>query len=371
MRNTVVDIGWVRTQGVKLFAFLDYNQPRVYGDFLKNFKELQAYVATKAAPSAGNTLVKIFGTADAAVSSLTSSAISTGLAGTAADTLDRSNYAKYANAGVSNFYLRNFPQFNQFWVGGNYGKLWYNSLQMSVRRTMGSLRMTANYTYSKSMDTISVDGNGTTSTIDNFNLNQFKARGDADRPHAFNLSGVYTLPFGKGQRWLSSAPYAVNALLGGWDIGALVLAQSGSVLTPTSGRRTGPSGSNTWINYSGDRNIGSVEKKGNGVWYWTPDQIATLTAATSFPGAGEFGTSGRNTFRGPKFVNFDFSIVKRFPMPWSEKHNVTFRAEMYNAFNHANFGSPSVSISTPATFGKIGSTINSARIMQLALRYDF
>jgi hypothetical protein len=48
---------------------------------------------------------------------------------------------------------------------------------------------------------------------------------------------------------------------------------------------------------------------------------------------------------------------------------------MYNAFNHPNFGSPGVSIATPASVGKIGGTIgttnNGARAMQLALRYDF
>jgi hypothetical protein len=50
---------------------------------------------------------------------------------------------------------------------------------------------------------------------------------------------------------------------------------------------------------------------------------------------------------------------------------VTFRAEGYNLFNHANFGGLSVAPANPAKFGKLSSTVGNPRIFQLALRYDF
>jgi hypothetical protein len=133
----------------------------------------------------------------------------------------------------------------------------------------------------------------------------------------------------------------------------------------TSNRRTGPSTVNAFANYAGDRSIGSVDRQGGAVWYFAPEQ----RAAFSFPSFGETGTSGRNGFRGPSFFNIDFSLVKNFGLPW-EGHRVQFRAEMYNAFNTANFAVPGVNIALQ-TFGRISATVGEARVMQMALRYDF
>jgi hypothetical protein len=370
LKNTIVDVGYVRTQGHALFAWRDMNQPRIYGDFLTSFQELQAFQASGRAPSANNTLVRLFGTPATAVTRLGATTLSQNLAGSAADTVDRTFFATMATAGVSEYYFRNFPQYNQFIYGDAIGRLWYDSLQLSVRRTTGNLRTSMNYTLSKSIDNGSVDGNGFTAPIDNANLNLNRGRGDFDRPHSFNWTASYILPFGKGQRWMSSAPAVVNQVFGGWELGMLGLWQSGTVMTASSGRRTAPSSSNTWINYSGSRNIGALERRGDGVYFFTPSQVSELTASASFPLAGEIGTSGRNSFRGPRFFNTDLSLVKRFHMPW-ERHYVNFRAEIYNFFNNPNFGQPGFSIATPQTFGRISSTVGNARIWQMALRYDF
>jgi hypothetical protein len=369
-RNTVVDAGWVRTRGMGLFNWVDVNQPRVYGDFLTAFRELQAFSANPSAvPSANNSLVKIYGTPAAAVTGVGGATVlNQGLLGTAADNVDRTTgYPRYAAAGISNFYLRNYPQWNQLWLGDNVGRSWYDSFQFSVRRTAGALRVQANYTWSKNIDNISVDGNGFTNIIDNYNFNNFRGRSDVDRPHSFNSSIIYALPVGQNKFIGGGMPKWADKIVGGWEIGHLMLWQSGSVFTVSSTRRTGGANVNTWANYSGDRNIGSIERKGDGVYYWPTGTIS----AFSFPGAGEFGTSGRNTFRGPRFFNNDFSIVKRFGVPYLETHKITFRAELYNAFNNANFGLPGTSLLLPATFGKVSAIVGNARIAQMALRYDF
>ena len=67
-RNTVVEAGYVGTRGVKLFMQLNLNQPRIYEDFLGAFKQLQAYKKDKTPVPAGNTLVRIFGSPDTAIS---------------------------------------------------------------------------------------------------------------------------------------------------------------------------------------------------------------------------------------------------------------------------------------------------------------
>jgi len=371
LRNMVIDIGWVRTQGHSLFTWQDLNQPRTDGDFLNAYREIAAFQANpNAVVSPSNTLVRIFGSPANVIARLGATTFSQGLLGTAADTLDRSFYPQMQSAGVSDFYLRNFPQYNQFIYGDALGRLWYDSLQLGFRRTAGSLRVSANYTFSKSIDNGSVDGNGFTAPIDNRNLNLNRARGDFDRPHSLNWTTTYILPFGQGQRFGSNAPGWANQIIGGWELGVLGLWQSGTVMTLTSGRRTSASTAATWINYSGDRNIGSVDRRGNGVYFFTPEQVATFTATSSFPAAGEIGTSGRNAFRGPRFFNVDVSLVKRFPL-WWERHSVSFRAEAYNVFNNVNFGQPGTSIVTPATFGRIQGIVGNQRLMQLALRYDF
>jgi len=63
------------------------------------------------------------------------------------------------------------------------------------------------------------------------------------------------------------------------------------------------------------------------------------------------------------------SLVKRFKI--YEGHAVTFRAEGYNVLNNVNFANPSVSLTTPASFGRISGTTGNPRIYQMALRYDF
>lgn len=364
-RNTVVELGYVGSRGVKLFMNSDLNQQRIYGDFLTAFKELQAYQGNPNAPiSSGNTLVKIFGTPASAISSLGASNFQQGQVGTAATNLDRTYYSRYAAAGVSPYYLRNYPQYNQLILGGNHGRSYYNSMQVSVKRNMSSLQVSANYTWSKSIDNASAEGNGFTAPFDSYNLILNRGRSDWDRPHSFNSSITYVLPFGKGKRFGGNMPQWLDSAIGGWEFGNLIIWQSGSVYTVGSSRAT-TWGGTTWANYTGSRNIGSVVRKGDGVWFLTSDEAGRF----SFPGAGETGTAGRNTFRGPRFFTTDINIMKRFKI--TENHRVTFRAEGYNLFNNANFGGLNVSLTSPASFGKLSSIVGQPRIFQLALRYDF
>ncbi len=362
-RNTILEVGYVGSRGVKLFMNRDLNQTRINEDFLKSFKEIQAFQTAGAAPSASNTLVKIFGTPALVLSGLGASNFTQGRVGTAADNLDRTQYTKYAAAGVSPFYLRNFPQFNQVVYGNNDGRSYYNSLQLSVRRNVGALRTTVNYTFSKSVDNVSVDGNGFTNTIDNFNLKLNRGRSDVDRPHVFNMAASYTLPIGKGLKFGGNMPGWANSLVGGWDIGVLSNWQSGAPFTVSSQRAT-TAGQTTWADYTGDRNIGGVDRRGDGVFFYSADENKRFT----YPVAGEIGNSGRNSFRNPRYFNADASLIKRFKL--FETHAVTFRAEAYNVFNNVNFTGLSTNLDTPLTFGKFSST-TAARIMQLALRYDF
>ena len=70
--------------------------------------------------------------------------------------------------------------------------------------------------------------------------------------------------------------------------------------------------------------------------------------------------------RGPGLVNLDFNLAKDIPI--KERVSAQFRTEIFNAFNHSNFGVPGVQIG--AGFGQIVSA-SDARIIQFGLKILF
>jgi hypothetical protein len=58
------------------------------------------------------------------------------------------------------------------------------------------------------------------------------------------------------------------------------------------------------------------------------------------------GNSGRNSFIGPAYFSQDFALQKKFPFGKSDTRNLILRAEMFNAFNRANYYNPISELST-------------------------
>lgn len=397
IRNTLVDVSYVGNRGLKLYMHRDVNQPRVTADFLNDFRQLAAFSANNSiVVPASNVFVRLFGTATAAVTAAGATNLANGNLGTVIENLDRSstNFNKYAAAGLPDTYFRNYPQFNQVQLGTNDGRSYYDSLQISVRRTVGALKAGFNYTWSHALDNFggysttssTQDGNGYAPPIDNYDLRLMRGTADFDRRHSFNSNIAYTLPVGKGQKFGGSKGALFDSLLGGWDTGVLTTWQTGAPFTIFSQRASGSQAtssttynSNSWMNYSGPRG-GSIDRRADGVYFFSPDQVAQMTGPAAFPGVGELGTSGRNSFRNPRFFNMDASLVKKFRI--KENHAIAFRAEAYNVFNNPNFEFTSTNLPTSnniitnaPSFGKFSRTVGgqgtSARTMQVTLRYDF
>ncbi len=216
-------------------------------------------------------------------------------------------------------------------LGNNDGRSEYNSLQVRLQRQIGALRVLANYTWSKSLDNdlstaTGGEGNGFAAPLDSFNEALDRGRSNFDIPQAFTMTSQYTLPIGKGHMFGNNMPHWADTLFGGWDVGSLWIWESGSPFTVSSGRNTGPSTVNTWADYTGSRNIGSVVTTNNGigpgVYYFTPDQIAAFAE----PAAGTIGSSGRNTFRGPRFFNLDASLVEALRADGAQNPHVPRRS---------------------------------------------
>jgi hypothetical protein len=98
------------------------------------------------------------------------------------------------------------------------------------------------------------------------------------------------------------------------------------------------------------------------------------------PAPGTLGNVSRNELIGPDLRTTDLSFTKAVPVrALGRSANVQLRVEIFNLFNRANFGPPSlVAFSGTAaeeaplsSFGQIRSTITSARQMQLGVRFLF
>jgi hypothetical protein len=360
----LLEAGYTGTRGIDLFQYTNLNQTKTRGDFLQSYLELKAYRDEGTPVPESNTLFRIFGSPIAAFEALNAENFDSGEAGVAADELDLNYFGDYAAAGVSDFYIRNFPQFDRLLYGSNTAKSWFDSLQLGIRRSTNYLSFRAYYTWSKSLDTISADGNTYVNPSDSFEPQNDKAPSDFHRTHVLNTAWDYAIPFGRTRSTDSETHKVIDWMFGGWNLGSLLVWESGQRFSVYSGRQNLFSGVPSLANYDGSRDIGSVFNA-NGQLHWFNDE---QTLGFTHPEAGVTATSGRNSFVGPRYFNMDMVAHKNFY--FGEKRYVQFRAEAYNVFNNTHFGLPNNNIGS-SNFGVISSTKGSPRLLQVALRVQF
>jgi carboxypeptidase family protein len=204
----------------------------------------------------------------------------------------------------------------------------YNALWVSAsQRLMRGLQFNTSYTWSKSLDYNSFSTGGILGQ-DSYNLRGDRGLSDFDTRHRFVCSGIYELPF-SGNEWVE-----------GWQIAAIVQAQSGSPVNIVTSNSTVTGVANTLRpDVTGPvTTFGTVEK-----WFDTSPFVAVP----------RFGNLGRNVVIGPGFSNTDVSVIKNTRL--SERLRMQFRVEVFDLFNHANFGTPGTVVGTPS-FGQITST---------------
>ena len=265
-----------------------------------------------------------------------------------------------------------FGTINQVNSNGNSN---YNALWVTLNKHFShGLQFLTSYTYSKSLDYNSLS-TGETYIIQN----AYNPRGDYgpsefDVRHRFVVSGFYQLPFG------------ANRLVGGWEVGTVVQAQTGNPLNPTMSINPG-------VSLTVRPNVtGSIKTTGDPADWFGALGVAATPTTPAIPGffASEFsspcavgttgtchpGNLGRDSVTGPSFVNTDFSVIKNTKL--TEKVNLQFRGELFDVFNHPNFGNPGLTFSPASTtFGVINSTrfptgdFGSARQIQFALKLKF
>jgi hypothetical protein len=140
--------------------------------------------------------------------------------------------------------------------------------------------------------------------------------------------------------------------------------------TRPDSRVTLPDGSHTDYSYQGNTVTYDILNHLTQVSMPRGSNTQTRTFNYIDPATNQPGAFLRNALFGPHHFNADASLNKNFRI--TERLGAQFRAELFNAFNHVNFGQPNGQVDSP-TAGRITSlaTLSQMRRWQFGLRLAF
>jgi hypothetical protein len=225
----------------------------------------------------------------------------------------------------------------------------FDALQVNLAQTMkNGLTMNANYEWASAFDE--------ESGFYTWSHSVTHGRDSNVRDQQLTTYGSYDLPFGKGKKYMPDANHVTDAIVGGWQISDVSQWSGGLPFTLGynecgSNIVTGPCdpSQSQKIKTSLTKFVPS-QTSGTGSRTFYPKQVcslpndpATCTDAINntnlvSPGLDNFGNSGINTYRGPRFFGTDLGLTKAFTT-W-ENVAVKFRLDAFNAFNHITAGNP-------------------------------
>jgi outer membrane receptor protein involved in Fe transport len=220
------------------------------------------------------------------------------------------------------------------------GKSNYNSLQASLRITAWhGLTSITNFVWSRSLDNSS-DG-------EDFEPNAGQPQ-DSNNPQReygpsnFDLRRRFTWVFGYE---IPKMTGSMQRLRNGWGINSTVTLQSGQPFQFNYNGEDDFSGGGGGF----DRPdvVGPiVQNNGDPYHFINLSSFAipcNVTAATGFAsdcviGTRHYGDEGRDSLNGPDYRQWDLAIFKNTPI--TERVNVQLRADIFNIVNHPNFANP-------------------------------
>jgi len=249
----------------------------------------------------------------------------------------------------------------------------YHGFTLSARVQRKDLHLGAAYTYGRATDRSSTFSG--TQRPDAYGPDdQDEGSSDFDIRHKLAVSLNWNLP--------GPSAGAGKAILGGWQLSGVLLAQTGTPYTVFCGRSFVPVREggvivgNSGCDYNADGtnfDRPNVPSFGDSAGGSDDDFLNGIFAASDFPvpGLGQNGTLGRNTYRGPSYFNVDLALVKSIHVPFvtSKGADIQLRLESFNLFNTVNLFNPIGDLSNP-NFGKSTSALP-GRIVQFGLRFQF
>ncbi len=169
---------------------------------------------------------------------------------------------------------------------------------------------------------------------------------------------VWQLPFGRGQKLLSNAHPAAEAILGGWEFSGIWTWQSGLPVNIVASECSSCVMGGQRQQRADALSPSALDSPTAAMWFNT-DAFAQPNSP--------FGTAGRNTVYGPGILNWDISLMKNFQ--FSETKRLQFRVEFFNSFNQVNYDRPNSNVSS-SSFGRI-STAMDGRSIQFGLKFYY
>lgn len=256
--------------------------------------------------------------------------------------LSDANRLAFINGALTNTAdaFRPFLGYNVINYNERAGVSHYNSLQVGVEhRISHGLQVQASYTHSRNIsNTANQDTEAAFAPVQNaFDLRSEKAVANQDTPNSLSVNYIWEIPF------FSNTHGIERQIAYGWKVVGISTWRSGLPLNvcldaDIAGTATG----------GGSYECQRPDLAGNPTLPKSRRTLAQFINAAAFvePQLGSFGDAGRNVVRGPGINNWDLSLFKQFEFPWFGKHNgwtagetakLEFRAELFNAFNHAQY----------------------------------
>ncbi len=246
--------------------------------------------------------------------------------------------------------FRPYPQFGDISLIENNGYSWYHALQVRAeKRFSKGYTINVDYTWSKFMEA--------TSFLNSADAALYRSISQYDRPQRIAVTGVWSIPFGRGQRFGSNLPKAADWAIGQWQLNAFIAQQSGPPLAFGDVIFTGTNASQI--------NLHSDQRSVN-MWFNTSLFVRSPSAQL----ANDVRTFPKYfaNVRGPNQASWNVSLFKNFA--FTERVKLQFRAECYDVFNHPNFDAPNMT-ATGTNFGVITSQGSPSRQFQGALKLTF
>jgi hypothetical protein len=258
------------------------------------------------------------------------------------------------------------------------GESWYNAFILDIRKRFSAgFSVQSSYTLSKSEDTTQASTffsdatNGTTTAFPEYIPDYNRGLSDFDTRHAWVVNFTVDIPGtdalgGVFSRWQASGIWNMRS---GQPLTAFVQSnRSRSLWNPSLGPGIGQDRPSYAPGYGADSAVlGRVDQ-----WF--------NPSAFVLQPAGTFGNTGRGDFIGPNTRTLDVALSRRATFkPLGADGRLEFRIEAFNLLNRANFGPPaliafagSANDEAPlSTFGRITTTVTSARQIQLGLKLYF
>lgn len=243
---------------------------------------------------------------------------------------------------------------------------YYHALQAEwSKRMTHNINFQAAYTWSKAIDTTSEAsfvGTGD-SNINGPSAKLSRGLSRFHTPHRLTLFGTARSPFFDNDRGV------LGYLLGGWESSLVFKWAHGTPFTVT--------GTSFDLNLDGFGETRPVllDPSILGRSIDDPETAQSMLPLSAFRSptsvADMVNLLGRNTFFVDGVKNVDMSFTKRVRLPW-EGHNLALRADLFNAFNHVQWGFPNATY-TSSALGTLNTTATqyAPRTIQVSLKYSF